>query len=135
MRLLIILFITLSSCTTIKVVNNFDENNLKELLGKKITIQGKAINARLGAMLMVENNKIIWIDNKDNWPTGYYSEGFNGKTLKVTGILIEKYDLPVFIQKKGEPARSGMPVPEGTDLKEASHRYLLENITWKVISD
>ena len=62
------------------------------------------------------------------WPEDYY-----GKTVDVTGVVIKKYDLPVFIPKEGQPVVTGIPVSEGTDLHEASKRYLLRKATWKLI--
>ncbi|MGC4118013.1 MAG: hypothetical protein QM765_26375 [Myxococcales bacterium] len=48
----------------------------------------------------------------------------------MTGKVIERSDLPVFIERPGEPRRSGIPVPEGADAKAAAHRYLLADATW-----
>ena len=115
-------------------VNKLDTSKLKELLGKRITLFGKAVDAKLGAMLEMEDGTNIWID-LDAWPAGYYLGEDKNKTLKVTGTLSEKYDLPVFIEKEGEPIQSGIPVPEGTDLKKASHRYLLINAVWEIIKE
>jgi hypothetical protein len=43
-----------------------------------------------------------------------------------------RHDLPVFVQKPGEPPRQGIPVPEGTDLHAASRRYVVRDATWSV---
>ena len=133
-KLTILLLIILTSCATTTKLNSLTNSNLNDLLGKKIEISGIAINAKLGALLITEDGS-IWINGKEEWPKGYYYGGDNGKKLKVTGTVIEKYDLPVFIQKEGELPQSGIPVPEGTDLKEASRRYLLKNVKWEIISD
>lgn len=135
MNKLIVLLIALTSCSSLKVVNTINDKDLNDLIEKKITITGTAINGKLGAMLITEDRTSIWIEGIDSWPAGYYLGGDNGKTLKVTGTLIEKYDLPVFIYKEDESPKSGIPVPEGTDLKEASRRYLLKNADWKIISE
>ena len=133
-RLLILLLLALTSCTALKEADTLNKSKMNDLLGQKIKIIGTAVNAKLGALIIAKDGSSIWRDEIDGWPTGYYLGGSNGKTLKVTGIVIEKYDLPVFIYKEGE-IRSGIAVPEGTDLKEASHRYLLKDAKWKIISN
>ncbi len=88
-----------------------------------------AYNSKLGAVLQITNQeRSIWIDSLTSWPEGYY-----GKKVEVTGIVIKMHDLPVYIEKEGELAKSGIPVPEGTDLYSASKRYLLKNAKWKLI--
>jgi hypothetical protein len=84
------------------------------------------LNAKLGAILQLSNpSTSIWIESLSFWP-----EKYRGKRVSVTGTVIKRHDLPVFIQKIGEPARTGIPVPEGTDLHSASKRYLIENARW-----
>ena len=109
-----------------------EKKMFSDYLGKSITLEGKALNAKMGALLKGDDFS-IWINELAEWPQGYYRGGDEGKRVKVRGIVIEKYDLPVFIPKKGDLPRAGMPVPEGTDLKEASRRYLLENAEWEPI--
>jgi hypothetical protein len=46
--------------------------------------------------------------------------------IEVQGVVGERADLPVFIQKRGGPVMQGMPVPEGTDLEAARRRFVLE---------
>lgn len=93
----------------------------------KITIEGVAYDSKLGAIVKKDDGTDVWID-MESWP-----EAHVGKRVKVTGVMITKSDLPVFEQKKGEPIKSGMPVPEGTDLKTASQRELLTNIQWELV--
>lgn len=96
-------------------------------LSKEVKLKGIAGNAKMGAFIKTgETDAIIWIDSLDEWP-----DGFTGNTVQVTGVVTVRYDLPVFVQKKGEPEKSGVPVPEGTDLHEESKRYLLKNATWQ----
>ena len=103
-------------------------------LGKRITVEGWAVNSKGGAEV-VGDDFSAWIDGLDFWPEGYYTGGDRGKRVKVTGVLAEDHALPVFIQKKGEPIPQGIPVPEGTDLHKASHRYLLKDATWELVGD
>lgn len=96
-------------------------------LSKEVKLKGIAGNAKMGAFIKTgETDAIIWIDSLDEWP-----DGFTGNTVQVTGVVTVRYDLPVFVEKKGEPEKSGVPVPEGTDLHEESKRYLLKNATWQ----
>ncbi|MBI5359636.1 MAG: hypothetical protein HZA48_03540 [Planctomycetes bacterium] len=103
---------------------------LTGLLGQKVTIQGTARNAKLGALVETRfwGEHTIWIDSLSDW-----DEQYCDKTIKVTGILEERHDLPMFISKPGEAIRQGMSVPEGTNLFEASKRYLLKNAKWELV--
>jgi hypothetical protein len=99
-------------------------------LGKRITVLGEPRNLKLGAQLAGEGFG-LWIKGLDSWPDEVIPSGHTGKRLSVTGVLVEDHSLPVFVHKEGEPIKSGMPVPEGTDLKKASHRFLLDQVTWE----
>ena len=112
-------------------IQQSSEHPLKQSLGKTITLKGKAINRKLGAVLEHKDYH-IWIKGLSAWPEGYYRGGDDGKEIIVTGTVVEAYDLPVFIYKEGDPIRAGMPVPEGTDLRKASHRYILDKASWKL---
>jgi hypothetical protein len=87
---------------------------------------------KLGAVLVLENGQRIWMDEMSSWPSGYYTEK-ESKSAQVTGVLIERYDLPVFVPSNDSIVQQGIPVPKGTDLKEASHRYLLKDFKWNEI--
>ena len=94
----------------------------EDRLGQEVTLEGVAVDAKLGALLELPGDS-IWLDRKD-WPAGYY-----GRRVRVTGVVIRRDDLPVFIPEEGEE-RAGIPVPPGTDLREARVRYLLANPAW-----
>ncbi len=102
-----------------------NKQNKESFLNKKVTISGVASNVKMGAIIDTPEG-FIYSADFESWPEGYYR-----KKVTATGILIKKYDLPVFIQKKGDPLRSGMPRPPGTNLKEASKRFLLKNIKYQ----
>ena len=58
-------------------------------VGQTVTLEGKAANAKLGAILKGKQGT-IWIDGLDSWPEGYYSGGDNGKHLiDATLILLD----------------------------------------------
>lgn len=132
---IVLLLIALTSCATITEVNTSNDKKVNDLLGQKIVIIGTPVNRKLGAILITEDSTSIWIHGKENWPKRYYSGKDNRIKLRVTGIIIEKYDLPVYIHKEGDLPKAGIPVPEGTNLKEASHRYLIKNVRWKILSE
>lgn len=120
-------------CSSRQKVDEINPENVSELLGQKITVVGQAVNYKLGALILIGDSLNIWIDGRESWPEEYYTGESISKTIKVTGTLTERYDLPVFVYQEGEPNRSGIPVKEGTDLKAASHRYLLKNTSWEVV--
>ena len=103
---------------------------LAEQLGKEITLVGIAENLKVGARLKGANFT-IFLDGIDSWPSEIY-----GKKVSITGTLIERHDLPVFIQKPGKKnLRDGIPVPKGTDLHAAAHRYLLKDAKWVIVAE
>ena len=101
--------------------------NLRDRLGQQVTLEGVAETRKLGAALR-GNDFDVWIDRLERWPADAL-----GRKVRVTGILEERHDLPVYIRKAGEPPSAGIPVPEGTDLREASRRYLVRDSKWSVI--
>jgi hypothetical protein len=101
--------------------------NLRDRLGREVTLEGVAETRKLGAALRGDGFD-VWIDRLEHWP----AEAL-GKKVRVTGILEERHDLPVYVQRAGEPPAAGIPVPEGTDLREASRRYIVRDSKWSVI--
>lgn len=99
-------------------------------LGRELTVEGVARRAKLGPMVETGGGG-IWIDG----PHGFWPEGVVGRRVKVTGTVVRKDDLPVFIPRPGEPMKAGIPVPEGTDLEEARIRYLLASPRWERLPD
>ena len=97
-----------------------------KLVGQQVTLVGVAQPRKIGAALRGENF-YVWIDGLHDW-----TEQFSGRRVQVTGILEERHDLPVFVQKPGELPVQGMPVPEGTDLHAASQRYVIRDATWRL---
>ena len=96
-------------------------------LGRQVTLEGTAEARKLGAVLR-GNGFDVWIDRLQDWPSQHV-----GQRVRVSGILEERHDLPVFIQKPGEPVAGGIPVPEGTDLHQASRRYVVRDAKWSLI--
>jgi hypothetical protein len=101
--------------------------NLRDRLGHQVTLEGVAESRKLGAALRGDGFE-VWIDRMEHWPAEA-----RGRKVRVTGILEERQDLPVYIQKAGESPAAGIPVPEGTDLREASRRYLVRDSKWSLL--
>ncbi|MCA9690521.1 MAG: hypothetical protein KC636_12990 [Myxococcales bacterium] len=98
----------------------------RERLGERVTVTGTPINRKGGAALDVDGEH-LWIDGLHSWPDDIIARG---GPLSVQGVLAEDHGLPVFVPKDDEPIVQGVPVPEGTDLKAASRRYLLRQASW-----
>ena len=117
--LLLAILLSFSGCAS--------HSRMHTQLGQQVTLEGTAEARKLGAALR-GNDFDVWIDQLQDWPSQYV-----GQRVRVTGILEERHDLPVFIQKPGEPVAGGIPVREGTDLRAASHRYVVRNAKWSLI--
>lgn len=73
----------------------------------------------------------VYVDfGGSEWP-----EGVAGKRVTVTGVAVERHDLPVFVPRAGEPAMQGIPVEAGTDLREASKRVVIERVRTIEVGD
>ena len=101
--------------------------DLQARLGQPVTLEGLAEARKLGAALRGAGFE-VWIDRMDEWPATAA-----GRKVRVTGVLEERYDLPVYIPKPGQPPAAGIPVPEGTDLRQASRRYVMREAKWSLI--
>lgn len=140
LAMLTILVMTFGNCSDKKI--NLNPSKPSELiswpkdwslyLNQKVTIEGTAVDAKLGAQLLGSGPE-IWIDGLDAWPAGFYLGGRQGKLLYVTGIVIERSDLPVFVAKEGEIQKTGIPVNKESDLAQASKRFLLKDAHWEIV--
>jgi hypothetical protein len=102
-------------------------------LGQTVTLEGTAANTKLGAVLEGDGRD-IWIDGLDRWPEVFYSGGDNGKRLRVTGIVIKRDDLPVFVVEPGAvPQKGGISVQSEEELAKAKWRFLLKDAKWTVL--
>ena len=106
---------------------NADAHDLQARLGQPVALEGVAEARKLGAAVR-GNGVEVWLDRMNEWPAAVA-----GRKVRVTGILEERYDLPVYVQKAGEPPVAGIPVPEGTDLRQASRRYVVREPKWSLI--
>lgn len=98
-------------------------------LGTRVTVEGAALDLKLGAVVDTPEGH-LWIDGLSGWPDGLYKAGAR---VRVEGVLVQRGDLPVFVERKGEPIKAGIPVPAGTDLDQARQRVVLEDAKWSVV--
>ncbi len=108
------------------------EDRWREKLGQRVTVRGEAHNAKMGALLQGEGFTISVDLPGDAWPDGLYHGDDKGELVEVTGLVVQRNDLPVFIPEPGEPMRQSVHVPPGSDPDEARKRYVLENVEWKL---
>ena len=112
-----------ASCAT----SSDSSETLAGRIGQPVTLEGIAEARKLGAALRGDGFD-VWIDRLSDWPRELV-----GRKVRVSGVLEERHDLPVYIQKRGEPVAAGIPVPEGTDLQKASRRYVIRDAKWSLI--
>jgi hypothetical protein len=96
-------------------------------IGQAVSLEGIAEARKLGAALRGEGFD-VWIDRLADWPRELI-----GRNVHVTGILEERDDLPVFVPKPGAAPAGGMPVTEGTNLQQASRRYVIRDAQWSLV--
>lgn len=98
-------------------------------IGMVVTVEGRALHdQKMGTSIETAQGP-CWVYQADwCWPNG-----ISGHIIRVTGLVEERCDLPVFVEVPGEPAIAGMPQPPGTDLNEARKRLVLANPRWKLV--
>lgn len=97
-------------------------------VGLRVTYRGIAQNRKIGAYL---DGPGIYVDLPGTqWPSEVC-----GKPVEAKGTVVERHDLPVFVDDPNKPPVSGIPVPPGTDLHAASRRLVLEQVEWKIVDN
>lgn len=88
---------------------------------------------------IAERLKVGPLINGSGWviiAEGEWPLGIDGQIVRAVGRLETRYDLPVFIRDPSHPCLDGMPsgipMPPGTDLHEASKREVLVVREWAV---
>lgn len=111
-----------------EVVDDSSEDKEEETNLKVISITGMAEKRKMGAAIRGEN-QYVWIENLRFWP-----DDVVGKLITATGKVSEVHDLPVFIKDTSEDGlmRQGIPVPRGTNLREASKRLVMTEAKWEL---
>lgn len=101
-------------------------------VGRQVTVEGVTVNRKIGAALYGDG-EAIFIDGIHSWPDGLYLGGDEGRRVRVTGTVVERHDLPVFIPQPDKPVIQGIPLAEGTDLRQVSRRFFLQNAIWTAV--
>ncbi len=114
-----------------------------KVIGQKVTVDGWAAEAKLGSELY-EDKELrkgsVWIDG-NGWPGGFYSGPGTSKHVLVTGTVIKRDDMPVFLAVRGAwppmevggGIRAGVPVYSQEELERRKWRFLLKDAVWTVI--
>lgn len=92
-----------------------------------VVIEGIAQDAKLGPIVQTADGRVYSIDGLDEWP-----DDLRGKRVRVTGRPEKRDDLPVFVQKPGEPIRSGIPVASEQEAERARWRTVIVEATWEI---
>lgn len=100
-----------------------------QLVGETIRVAGRAENRKIGPYLKMADGG-VWVEG--TWRGRAWPASVHGRRVVVTGTVAVRHDLPVYVQRPGELSLAGIPVPEGTDLHEASRRYVLVNARYEV---
>jgi hypothetical protein len=134
LRVIVLVLAALVSLAGCKESNRESKPNslAKDNIGKPISIEGRCENRKGGACVVDEAGAVVWVDGLNQWAEGLNASGDQGKKVKVTGVLAEDNALPVYIPEDKYDLRQGIPMPKGTDLAKASHRYLLKNVQWSL---
>jgi hypothetical protein len=106
-------------------------NGWAEQLGRSVTIEGAPGNEKLGAVLQ-GTDWSIWIDGLEEWPSDLLKQ-CEGRRLRVSGTVIMREDLPVFVQRPGESPSAGIGVSSEGELNAARRRFLLTDARWSVV--
>lgn len=70
---------------------------------KKITIEGKALNAKLGAIIETNNGEVFYIIGIDEWPGDV-----TGKMVKATGSVTSEFHNPTNLKTENGAYKTGI---------------------------
>ena len=125
-RLLLLFLLTCSTAWALPPRN--------EVPSPQVWIDGSALETKVGPIVLVSGTIPVFIDGLSYWPPDFYEGGTKGKRVVVRGQMVERFDLPVYEAIPGEEPRVGIPVPPGTDMRQASRRFLMVFAEWDLWS-
>lgn len=104
--------------TKTKPVNNKQSQlSLQDMVNTNTTLEGKATNAKAGAMVLVGNDP-VYVDGLDSW-----SKNFLDKQVSISGKLVVKSFIPkAEVNKSGEISQGG----------SGDEDYVLEDVDVKM---
>lgn len=87
-----------------------------------VIAEGYAVGMKIGEALDLGGQTIgVIFDGGGGWQVAL------GAWVQVRGTVVQRSDLPVFVQDPDEPIMQGISVPEGTDLEQARKRWVIEH--------
>lgn len=104
----------------------FGQNNkpiLDILIKDSVTIKGKALNTKLGAVIQADT-LVYYIDGLDSWPNNKYN-----KIIAVTADLY-KTPAPVFIQQNDSIIIQGVPAKDSLEYEKIKYKWTLKNVIY-----
>jgi hypothetical protein len=89
-----------------------------------VIAQGYAVASKSSEMLDLGGPTLgVIFDGDGGWQVPL------GAWVQVRGTVVQRSDLPVFVEDPNAPIMQGIPVPEGTDLEQARKRWVIEHAT------
>jgi len=110
------------------------------LLGQTVTLDGWAAESKIGPALFEDTR----FDKRSIWIDGHFTGPRRSEQLRVTGTVISRDDMPVYLADRetglevGDTsglrfAPAGIPVYSRAELNRQKWRFLLKDVTWKVL--
>jgi hypothetical protein len=97
-------------------------DELKKAVGKRTELEGKAFDAKAGAVIVIDNSIPVYVPTVDIWPSEVL-----GKSVKVKGTLRYKEHVPV-----ASVDASGA-ISQGKDPDGDSRDYVIERAEWEIV--
>ena len=86
---------------------------------RRVTLQGTAKDAKAGAVLVVADDRPIYLDGLDSWP----KEAL-GKKVQASGILVTRKYIPDPVNENGE-------ISQGAE----GEQWVLAKVQWKILDE
>lgn len=130
-RLIVFASLAVGCATGARPVHNAENPPVLDggnMPASSVTLTGIARDAKLGAILILDDGKALAVEGLEAWPAELH-----GRRVVVTGVLEERADLPAFESRPGEPQRTGIPVPPGGDLEAARRHTVIANARYELV--
>lgn len=98
----------------------------KEAVGTIVLLEGHP-QRRKGGITVVGSGFEVWLLDEGLVPDDVFGDDATGPLMRFSGTLDEDQGLPVFIEEDSDLAVQGIPMPLGTDLEKARHRFVLRD--------
>lgn len=123
-------------------------SSLENYLNDTVTLTGIAYNSKLWTIIQVpiHSKDSIMTVNIGMDPNTRWSSEVYGKTIKVKGTLVKRYDNPVYYEPlnkldsidlegpaQGPRGPAALRVYKLEDLEKAKERYVMTNFVWELL--